>query len=112
MFFREVVRMPDEQLDAFRTLPAWQARLTVAHTIAREHQATAAFRFDQARLTTSTPTLLLAGGDSPEFLRASTNALADALPNARIEVLEGQQHAAMDTAPELFVDAVAKFLWR
>ena len=58
------------------------------------------------------PTLLLAGGDSPEFLRASTKALADTLPISRIEVLEGQQHAAMDTAPQLFVDAVADFFWR
>jgi pimeloyl-ACP methyl ester carboxylesterase len=54
--------------------------------------------------------LLVAGGDSPEFLRRSIEALAAALPTARVEVLAGQQHAAMDTAPQLFADAVLGFL--
>lgn len=113
MFFREVVRMPDDQLAAFRLLPAWSARLAVAHTLVREQQAIAGFQFDAASATmTNVPTLLLAGSDSPEFLRASTKALADTLPNPRVEVLEGQQHAAMDTAPQLFADAIANFFWR
>ena len=36
MFFREVVLMPEDQLRAFRELPAWQARLGTAPTLARE----------------------------------------------------------------------------
>jgi pimeloyl-ACP methyl ester carboxylesterase len=47
---------------------------------------------------------------SPEFLQIATAAQADALPDARVNVLEGQAHTAMDTAPELFADAVISFL--
>jgi hypothetical protein len=33
-----------------------------------------------------------------------------ALPTTRIAVMPGQQHVAMDTAPELFLNAVIGFL--
>lgn len=33
-----------------------------------------------------------------------------ALPSSRIAVMPGQQHVAMDTAPELFLDEVIGFL--
>ncbi len=111
MFFREVVLMPEDQLRAFRELPAWQARLGAAPTIARELATASACPLAPEQLAAcSLPTLLVAGGDSPEFLRRSTDALASALPTVRVEVLAGQQHAAMDTAPQLFADAVLGFL--
>jgi pimeloyl-ACP methyl ester carboxylesterase len=110
-FFRDVVRMPDDQLTALRALPAWEGRVAAAHTIVREGYGTTMFAFDPARHGSLTPpTLLLAGGDSPAFLQASTAALADALPDAGVAVLEGQQHTAMDTAPHLFADTVIDFL--
>jgi pimeloyl-ACP methyl ester carboxylesterase len=113
MFFREVVRMPEDQLTAFRALPAWQARVDVAHTLAREERATSAFDFDAEHWATlEVPTLLLDGSASPEFLRRSTAALAGVLPNVRVAVLQGQQHAAMDTAPDMFVEAVVTFFDR
>lgn len=56
------------------------------------------------------PTLLLLGGDSPAFFRASTEAAHAALPDAWMVELPGQQHAAMDTAPDLFVREVLAFL--
>jgi hypothetical protein len=36
--------------------------------------------------------------------------LGVALPNSRIAVLSGQQHVAMDTAPELFLKELIRFL--
>ena len=111
LFFREVVRMPEDQLTAFRQLPAWPARVAAAHTIVREARATTSFRWDpESYAGLSVPVLLLSGSTSPEFLRTATAAQADALPDVRVTVLEGQAHTAMDTAPELFADAVISFL--
>jgi pimeloyl-ACP methyl ester carboxylesterase len=56
------------------------------------------------------PTLLLAGGDSPEFLRAGIDTVAASLPDARTVVIEGQQHIAIDLVPALFADHVLAFL--
>jgi pimeloyl-ACP methyl ester carboxylesterase len=56
------------------------------------------------------PTLLLLGGDSPQFFRSATEALTAILPNSRIVELPGQQHIAMDTAPDIFIREVVMFL--
>ena len=110
-FFRENVHMPPRELELLRSLPNWPERVAAAHTLPRELRAGEAYalrpeRF--ARLTT--PTLLLLGGDSPPFFRQATDAVSRALPRARLVLLPGQQHAAMNTAPEPFVREVLGFL--
>lgn len=110
-FVRELLRMPDDAYRLFRESPAWPARLAAAHTLPRELRAHQGYQFDAARFQAlATPTLLLLGGDSPAFFRASTEALAAAVPASRTVVLPGQQHTAMDTAPDLFVREVLAFL--
>jgi pimeloyl-ACP methyl ester carboxylesterase len=110
-FFREVVRMPEEEFIVYRGLPAWQARVAGAHTITRESRAEQAALFDPEQAAKiAVPTLLLAGGDSPDFLKASINTVAAALPDAQIVVLDGQQHIAIDLIPEAFADHVVAFL--
>jgi pimeloyl-ACP methyl ester carboxylesterase len=108
---RELVGVPPDALARMRTLPAWQARIAAAHTIPRELRAVADYRFDPARFRElTTPTLVLLGGDSPANVQAATRAIADALPNARLVVMPGQGHVAMDTGTELFLTEVFHFL--
>jgi len=103
-FLREVARVPDAALAQLRAAPSWPARLAAAHTIPREMRAEEAYVLDAARFAGMTvPTTLLLGGDSPPFLRAATDAVRCAVPNGQVLVLQGQQHTAMNTAPELFV---------
>ena len=110
-FFREIVRMPERELELQRSLPVWKARVAAAHTIPREMRFDAQYTFVSERFgALSVPTLLLLGGDSPPFLKKATELVHQALPNARIAVLPGQQHTAMNTAPELFTGEVLKFL--
>ena len=56
------------------------------------------------------PTLVLAGSESPPELAEPMRLLEKALPDARLVVMEGQHHVAMDTAPELFLREVLGFL--
>jgi len=110
-FFREVVRMPEEEFVVYRALPAWQARIAAAHTITRESRAEQAARFDPEQAAKITvPTLMLVGGDSPDFLKAGIDTVATALTDAHIVVIEGQQHIAIDLVPEIFADHVIGFL--
>ena len=111
-FFREAVMMPDEELALFRTLPAWQGRIAAAHTLPRELRAVfdgGGFEPDRAA-TIAVPALMLLGGDSPALVRTETETVAAALPDVRVAVLAGQQHIAIDTAPELFAEHVLAFL--
>jgi pimeloyl-ACP methyl ester carboxylesterase len=110
-FMLEVPRVPKEQLEGMRKRPAWTARVEAAATIPRELRADDEYVLDPARFQQlEAETLLLLGGDSPTFFRAALERVQSALPNARIEVLPGQQHVAIDSAPDLFASTVIEFL--
>jgi pimeloyl-ACP methyl ester carboxylesterase len=110
-FMREVVRMPAYEFERFRASPAWPGRVAAAHTLPRELRALESYRFRPERFAAmKLPTLLLVGGDSPHFLKAAIGSAHAALPHSRLVSLPGQQHIAMDTAPELFVREVTAFL--
>lgn len=109
-FLAEVVRVPADQLALMRGRPAWRARLAAAHTIVREVRADRDYVFARERWRRlDTPTLLLLGRDSPAFFTDATKALHASLPRATLSVMPGQQHAAMDTAPEMFVAEILGF---
>lgn len=111
LFFRDIVKMPPHELEQLRASPTWPLRLAAAHAVPRESRAEEAYTFDPERFKSlTTPTLLLSGGDSPRFLKAVTAMLAATLPNCRVAVMPGQQHIAMNTAPELFLHEVITFL--
>lgn len=111
LFMREVVRMPDHELAVYRTLPQWKVRVGLAHTIPRELVLERSYRFEADRFAAlRIPVLLLLGGDSPPVFRQAIEMVAGSLPDNRIAVLPGQQHVAMDTAPELFLREVMTFL--
>lgn len=111
LFLREVAGMPPAELEALRSAPNWPARVDAARTAYREAQAPATFAFDPARFAEVTvPTLLLSGSESAAFLRDATAAVHDALPHSELVVFDGAAHAAMNTHPDRFVDAVLAFL--
>lgn len=111
LFYREQVKMPEPQLAAYRALPIWPERVKIAPTLVREIDFDRGYRFDPARFRQlEIPTLLLLGSDSPPIFQQATAALAAALPASRLVILPGQQHIAMDTAPDLFASAVLEFL--
>lgn len=112
-FYREIVRTSENDLRTLRALPNWPGRVAAAHTIPRELRGSEEYRFKGSRFAGfDTPTLLLVGGDSPAHFRDAVKAVHAAIPSAHVAVLEGQQHAAMNTAPQLFLRQVVDFLQR
>jgi pimeloyl-ACP methyl ester carboxylesterase len=111
LFMREVVRMPEPELKAYRQLPMWKVRIKIAPTIPRELAIDRSYQFDPNRFTHyQVPILLLLGGDSPDLFRRAVEVLDSALTNSTVITLPGQQHVAMDTNPELFMREVLQFL--
>jgi pimeloyl-ACP methyl ester carboxylesterase len=110
---RQVAGAPPERVEYMRSQPAWQARVAVAHTIPRELRAVKTYRFDPERFRDlAVPTLLLNGSESPPGYRMAEEAVDEALPDARIVVMAGQGHAAMDTGTDLFTAQVLRFTER
>ena len=109
-FFRDIERVPEGELEGLRQSPSWERRVDAAGTVPRELRSALDYRLDAAKLRTlQVPTLLLLGGDSPPFLSAGTRAIAEALPNATVQTLDGQKHSAMVSNPQLFANAVLGF---
>lgn len=110
-FMREVVRMPEHELASYRQLDMWPNRIQLVPTIPREMTLDRSYQFEPEKFANhQIPTLLMLGGDSPPLFQQAVKALEAALPNSQTAVLPGQQHIAMDTAPELFVKEVLDFL--
>jgi pimeloyl-ACP methyl ester carboxylesterase len=55
------------------------------------------------------PTLAIDGGESWDWIRAATRAVADAIPGARYLTLEGQDHGVLNQ-PEALRPVLADFL--
>lgn len=109
--FRQLLELTDEEIDHYRALPSWQARLALADVNAREARAEDAYEFLPARFThMGVPTLLLVGGDSPPGMRATIDMVHAALPDSRIAELAGEQHIAHRTAPRLLASKIAAFV--
>jgi pimeloyl-ACP methyl ester carboxylesterase len=110
-FLRAAVGLTNEEVAAFEAAPHYAARLSAAHTVARELSASQQDRAmsDVARRI-AIPVLQLVGGESPPIFRQGTDALNELLPQGRMVVLPGQKHAAFHGDPERFVAEVEPFL--
>lgn len=111
LFLQEVAQLTPDELDELRSAPIWPDMVDAARTLPRELQAIAEYEFDATRFADmTTPTLLLTGSESLQWLKDATKAVNDALPHSRIATLEGEQHMAMHTAPDRFIDVVRTFI--
>jgi len=110
-YMLEIVRVPAAQVERMRSLPAWAGRVTGAASIVRELRAHEHYQFDSGAFRdVRVPVLLLLGGASPPFFEAALAQVQTAPPHARLVVLPGQTHVAIDTAPDLFAREVLAFL--
>jgi pimeloyl-ACP methyl ester carboxylesterase len=108
---RDVVQMAPEDIEEYRSLPSWPARIEAVHTFAREERVSIQFHFDHASINElGIPILLLKGTDSPRWFKDSVDKMHSLLPGSQVRELPGQQHAADVLAPEMVASALIEFL--
>jgi pimeloyl-ACP methyl ester carboxylesterase len=95
--FMRLVGAPRIAIAAMRLMPAWKKLKQVAHTL--PYDLTILDGLGKGRplpadrwTSVSVPTLAIAGGKSPEWMRQGSKALAALLPDAEYRTLEGQTH--------------------
>lgn len=109
--FRSLEDISDEDMAALRAAPSWAGRVAVAHTVTREIRGETTARLDPvlaARITA--PVLLLTGALSSDPAQPHAETVAETLPNARVEVIPGQQHVADILQPADFAARLLHFL--
>lgn len=111
-FMTSAVQVPSAMVAEMRATPMWQGMEAIAHTLAYDGMVMGdTMSGDVATLqqfaSVQTPTLIMDGGASPEWMRNSAQALADVLPHARRQTLEGQTHAV---DPQMLAPILRAFL--
>ncbi len=110
-FMVDAVGVPADAVAQMKQSPMWAAMEKSAHTLAYDGaimgdtQAGKPLPAQRWAMATM-PVLVIDGGNSDPWLRHSAKALADILPKAQYRTLEGQDHSANFTAPQVFVPRV------
>jgi pimeloyl-ACP methyl ester carboxylesterase len=106
-FMSKVVGMPPEFVAGARSQPFWPAQEALAHTLAYDARIMGDYRVPTERAASvKVPTLVIAGGADFPWMRDTARALADALPDGRVRILEGQGH---DVDPAVLGRALKEF---
>jgi pimeloyl-ACP methyl ester carboxylesterase len=110
LYQTKVIGIPEDVVAQLRHAPFRPELEAIAHTLVYDATVMGDFRLPAERMAAiQTPTLVIAGGDSPPFLRNAAQAVAAALPNGEQRTLPGQTHYI---DPEATAPLVAEFLTR
>ncbi|MCG5216043.1 alpha/beta fold hydrolase [Streptosporangium sp. KLBMP 9127] len=107
-FMVEAAEVPESMLGEMRESPFWAGMEAVAHTLVYEAAVvgpSSALPADRLA-SIKVPTLVLAGGNSAPWMQKAGEAVAEVVPNAEYQVIEGQAH---DASPEILAAPLAKF---
>jgi pimeloyl-ACP methyl ester carboxylesterase len=97
-FMRNAMGIPAPMVALMRLAPFWKGAKAVAHTLPYDWAALGEQHMYGApldagdRASVTVPTLVVHGSKSPAVLQEGSRALAAALPNAELRVLEGVSH--------------------
>ena len=109
--FMTTVGMPQEMVEGMRQTPRWAELEAMAPTLAYDSEIMGdiarggSVPVDQAGRVT-VPALVLTGGADYPWMTEVGRRLADAIPNGRHRVLEGQEHVV---PPEVLVPVLIEF---
>jgi pimeloyl-ACP methyl ester carboxylesterase len=108
LFLVRAIGLPPGVVEQIRSSPDWQGMVSMAHTLVYELRIVADSDVPTARLgSIAVPTLVLAGTAGWPWIADSARAVADAVPDGRFQVLEGQDH---DVSAEALTPALVDFL--
>ncbi|MDQ4108011.1 MAG: alpha/beta hydrolase [Actinomycetota bacterium] len=106
-FMTKVVGMPPEFAAQARNEPWWPSQEALAHTLAYDARIMGDYSLPtEQAASVKVPTLVIAGGADMPFMRETAQALADALPDGEVRLLEGQGH---NVDPAILAPALKEF---
>jgi pimeloyl-ACP methyl ester carboxylesterase len=109
-FFRDTLFVPVADLEALRATDIWPPIINDAKASLGDLHALTRYEFTPERFKgLDIPVALQIGSESPRDLYV-TDALAAILPNVQVQELPGQAHEGMTTAPDMYAEAVIRFL--
>lgn len=110
-FMTQLVGLPAGAAAGMKQSPMWPGLEAIAHTVVYDATITATSSGDflipvKQMSTLKTPTIVIDGGASWDWIRATSKAVADAIPEAEYLTLEGQSH---DVSAEVIAPKLVEF---
>ncbi|HEY6678053.1 MAG TPA: alpha/beta hydrolase [Actinomycetota bacterium] len=106
-FMTKVIGMPPEVAAGARTQPWWAATEALAHTLAYDARIMGDYSIPKdLAASVKVPTMVIAGGADFPWMRQTAQALAAALPDGQVRILEGQGH---DVDPGVLAPVLSEF---
>lgn len=104
----ELVGLPAEALAELRAdAAAWRPMVDSVHTLTRELRSVQGLAFDARRYAAiDVPTFLLVGTLTPAELRVGAGLVRDAVPGSRVVTMEGVDHEAVTTGPDVLATTI------
>jgi pimeloyl-ACP methyl ester carboxylesterase len=97
LFLTEAVGMPPDVVAMIESGANWPAMTAIAHTLWYDVAVCANNQMPSDRLADiRVPTMVLGGGNSPEWFHNTVRAVAATIPGAQHRLLDGQDHGAAD----------------
>ena len=112
VFLSRIVQISPQELARMKARPSWSSLVASMPTVLRQDRALDGYRWQADRFAAlHVPTLILVGENTQSAsLRLAAHDLEQALPNARLVNLLGQEHNAMDTGREDLARIIEQFL--
>ncbi|MET8845585.1 alpha/beta hydrolase [Amycolatopsis sp. NPDC004625] len=108
--FLQVAGTPAEMIEGMKQAPVWGWFTALAHTLPYDLTICGPDARPRASLARiAIPALVIGGGASDDALQSGARAAAEAVPGARHETLEGQDHGVLQY-PETLKDLLTDFL--
>jgi pimeloyl-ACP methyl ester carboxylesterase len=107
--FMRFVGAPAEAVEEMRRAPFWPRLESVAPTLAYDHAAILGEPWSvptDLAARVAVPTLVMAGTASLPFMPGAARTLADAIPHAELQTLEGQTH---EVSPNVLAPILMNF---
>jgi pimeloyl-ACP methyl ester carboxylesterase len=107
--FLRFIGTPDGQLDRLRRAPSWPAMEAVAPTLAYDHAAIMGKPWSvpaELAAAVRVPALVMAGDASLPFMPGAALALSQAIPGAKLRMLNGQPH---EVSPAVLAPVLVEF---
>jgi hypothetical protein len=96
VFYNEAIGLPAAVIDGLRAAPVWGRMTGLAHTLPYDVAVYSDYRLPTERLATlGVPTLAIDGSEGFPWIRATTQAVADAIPRANHLTLAGEDHTSV-----------------
>ncbi|CAA9215982.1 MAG: hypothetical protein AVDCRST_MAG83-214 [uncultured Arthrobacter sp.] len=103
------VGVPGNAVEHMKSLPAWEGMTAIAPTLGYDDAVMGDSSVPAELASITARTLSLAGGDSPDFLQWGARGIAELVPGAEFDLLDGQGH---DVDPARLAERISDFLGR